>query len=91
MAGRKIEDSINGAHILEYFAMTAAWVGDKDLACETLAKAEQLPGYGTITYGQLKLMPIRTRCAAIRSSRKSLILWLRSNLTHPITAPPATE
>jgi len=22
-----------------------------------LAKAEQLPGYGTMTYGQLKLMP----------------------------------
>jgi TolB-like protein/Tfp pilus assembly protein PilF len=51
------KDSINGAHIIEYFAMTAAWVGEKDLACEQLAKAEQLPGYGTITYGQLKLMP----------------------------------
>jgi TolB-like protein/class 3 adenylate cyclase len=51
------KDSINGAHMIEYFAITAAWVGEKDLACELLAKAEQLPGYGTLTYGQLKLMP----------------------------------
>jgi serine/threonine-protein kinase len=51
------KDSINGAHMIEYFAITAAWVGEKDLACEMLAKAEQLSGYGTITYGQLKLMP----------------------------------
>ena len=26
------KDSINGAHMIEYFAITAAWVGDKDLA-----------------------------------------------------------
>jgi TolB-like protein/class 3 adenylate cyclase/Tfp pilus assembly protein PilF len=51
------KDSINGAHMIEYFAITAAWVGEKDVACEQLARAEQLTGYGTITYGQLKLMP----------------------------------
>jgi TolB-like protein/class 3 adenylate cyclase/Tfp pilus assembly protein PilF len=51
------KDSINGAHMIEYFAIIAAWVGEKDLACEQLAKAEQLPGYGTISYGQLKLLP----------------------------------
>jgi TolB-like protein/Tfp pilus assembly protein PilF len=51
------KDSINGAHMIEYFAIIAAWVGEKDLALEYLAKAEQLPGYGTITYGQLKLTP----------------------------------
>ena len=51
------KDSINGAHMIEYFAIIAAWVGEKDLACEQLAKAAQLPGYGTITYGQLKLTP----------------------------------
>ncbi len=51
------KDSINGAHMIEYFAIIAAWVGEKDIACEQLAKAEQLPGYGTISYGQLKLTP----------------------------------
>jgi len=49
------KDSINGAHMIEYYAMIAAWVGDKDLACEQLAKAVQLPG--TLSYGQLKLLP----------------------------------
>jgi hypothetical protein len=51
------KDSVNGPHMIEYFAMSAAWLGENDLACEQLAKAEQLPGYGTMTYGQLKLMP----------------------------------
>src|SRR5256885_12571355 len=49
------KDSVNGAHMIEYYAMTAAWVGDKDLACEQLAKAVQIPG--TLSYGQLKLFP----------------------------------
>jgi TolB-like protein len=51
------KDSINGAHMIEYFAVIAAWVGEKDLALEYLVKAEQLLGYGTTTYGQLKLLP----------------------------------
>jgi hypothetical protein len=29
----------NGIGVVEYFAMIAAWVGDKDLACEQLAIA----------------------------------------------------
>ena len=49
------KDSVNGAHMIEYYAMTAAWVGDKNLACEQLAKAVQIPG--TLSYGQLKLLP----------------------------------
>ncbi len=49
------KDSINGAHMIEYYAMIAAWVGDKDLACEQLAVAVKLPG--TLSYGQLKLLP----------------------------------
>ena len=31
------KDSIKGALMIEYLAMIAAWVGDKDLACEQLA------------------------------------------------------
>jgi tetratricopeptide (TPR) repeat protein len=50
------KDSINGAHRIEYFAMTAAWVGEKDLACERLAKAVQIGG-SSISYGRLKLLP----------------------------------
>jgi hypothetical protein len=51
------KDSINGAHMIEYFAIIAAWVGEKDLACQHLVAALQSHGYGTITYGQLKLTP----------------------------------
>jgi TolB-like protein/class 3 adenylate cyclase/Tfp pilus assembly protein PilF len=51
------KDSINGANMIEYFAIAAAWVGEKDLACESLARVTQLTGGGTLSYGQLKLMP----------------------------------
>ena len=49
------KDSLNGAHMIEYFAITAAWVGEKDLACEQLAKAAQMSSFAT--YGRLKLLP----------------------------------
>jgi tetratricopeptide (TPR) repeat protein len=50
------KDSINGALMIEYFSITAAWVGEKDLACEQLEKAVQLRG-GFVSYGRLKLLP----------------------------------
>ena len=43
--------------MIEYFAIIAAWAGEKEIACEHLEKATRLPGYGTHTYGQLKLLP----------------------------------
>jgi TolB-like protein/Tfp pilus assembly protein PilF len=49
------KDSINGTHMIEYLAMIAAWVGEKDLACEQLGIATRIPG--TLSYGQLKLLP----------------------------------
>ena len=36
--------------------MIAAWVGDKDLACERLATAIRYPG--PLSYGELKLLPL---------------------------------
>jgi serine/threonine-protein kinase len=48
-------DFTNGLHMIEYFAQIAAWVGEKDLACEQLAIAARLPGY--VAYGELKLQP----------------------------------
>jgi tetratricopeptide (TPR) repeat protein len=49
------KDAINGPHMLEYLAMIAAWVGDKDLACEQLANAVRRPS--DFGYGELKLLP----------------------------------
>jgi TolB-like protein/Tfp pilus assembly protein PilF/predicted Ser/Thr protein kinase len=52
------KDSVNGLHMIEYLAMIAAWVGEKDLACEQLAKAIRYPMYpSAVSYGELKLMP----------------------------------
>ena len=49
------KDPINGIAMVKYLAMIAAWVGDKDLACEQLAIAIRPPS--RITYGELKLLP----------------------------------
>jgi len=49
------KDPINGIAMVKYFAMIAAWVGDKDLACEQLSIAIRPPS--RITYGELKLLP----------------------------------
>jgi serine/threonine protein kinase/tetratricopeptide (TPR) repeat protein len=49
------KDAINGPHMIEYLAMIAAWVGDKDLACEQLANAVRRPS--DFGYGELKLLP----------------------------------
>ena len=49
------KDPIFGIAMVKYFAMIAAWVGDKDLACEQLAIAVRPPS--RITYGELKLLP----------------------------------
>jgi serine/threonine-protein kinase len=49
------KDALVGPTMVKYLAMIAAWVGDKDLACEQLAIAVRLPS--TISYGQLRLLP----------------------------------
>jgi serine/threonine protein kinase/tetratricopeptide (TPR) repeat protein len=49
------KDALIGKHMIEYLAMIAAWVGDKDLACEQLAIAARPPS--DVSYGKLKLMP----------------------------------
>jgi serine/threonine-protein kinase len=49
------KDPIFGIAMVKYLAMIAAWVGDKDLACEQLAIAIRPPS--RLTYGELKLLP----------------------------------
>jgi hypothetical protein len=41
--------------MIEFLAMIAAWVGDRDLACEQLAASLRNPSH--LNYGELKLMP----------------------------------
>jgi TolB-like protein/DNA-binding winged helix-turn-helix (wHTH) protein/Flp pilus assembly protein TadD len=49
------KDAINGPLMIGYLAVIAAWVGDKDLACEQLAAAIRYPS--SLSYGKLKLLP----------------------------------
>ena len=49
------KDALVGPAMTKYLAMIAAWVGDKDLACQQLAIAIRPPS--TVSYGQLKLLP----------------------------------
>jgi TolB-like protein/Flp pilus assembly protein TadD/predicted Ser/Thr protein kinase len=49
------KDPINGIVMVKYLAVIAAWVGEKDLACQQLAIAIRPPS--RLTYGQLKLLP----------------------------------
>ena len=48
-------DAVYGPVMIEYLAMIAAWVGDKDVACEQLAALVRSPG--PVNYGELKLLP----------------------------------
>ena len=49
------KDALNGQRMIKYLAMVAAWVGEKDIACDQLAIAISPPT--KLTYGELKLLP----------------------------------
>jgi adenylate cyclase len=52
------KDVINGSRVLQYFAITAAWAGDKELALQQLETGLRAPaGSLLLTYGALKLFP----------------------------------
>jgi TolB-like protein/DNA-binding winged helix-turn-helix (wHTH) protein/Tfp pilus assembly protein PilF len=49
------KDALTGARMVTCLAMIAAWVGNKELACEQLAVALRYPN--APSYGHLKLLP----------------------------------
>jgi serine/threonine protein kinase/tetratricopeptide (TPR) repeat protein len=53
------KDALNGTRMITCLATIAAWVGDKDLACEQLATALRYQNSlrNSLNYGQLKLLP----------------------------------
>jgi serine/threonine-protein kinase len=48
------KDALDGVRWVEYLAVIAAWLGDKDLAFEQLESIIRLP---SLNYGGLKLLP----------------------------------
>ena len=49
------KDAMDGSAMIKYLAIIAAWVGEKDLACEQLAVVIRRPS--GLNYGELKLLP----------------------------------
>jgi hypothetical protein len=49
------KDATNGKRMIMSLARIAAWIGDKDLACQQLGIVIQLPS--ELSYGELKLQP----------------------------------
>jgi TolB-like protein/class 3 adenylate cyclase/Tfp pilus assembly protein PilF len=52
------KDVNNGSRVIQYFAITAAWTGDKDLALQQLETGLRAPDASLVlSYGALKLLP----------------------------------
>jgi TolB-like protein/class 3 adenylate cyclase/Tfp pilus assembly protein PilF len=52
------KDVINGSFVLQYFAITATWAGEKELALRQLETALRAPVAAlALSYGSLKLLP----------------------------------
>ena len=49
------KDAVEGMTVAKYLAVIAAWVGDKDLALDQLARIIRRPS--DLSYGNLKLLP----------------------------------
>src|SRR5438270_9116164 len=53
------KDVTNGSFVLQYFAITAAWAGDKELALQQLETGLRAPNASLmLSYGALKLFTV---------------------------------
>ena len=52
------KDVINGSRILQYFAITAAWAGEKELALQQLEAGLRAPSHRDAELRRLKLFPV---------------------------------
>jgi len=52
------KDVVNGSRVLQYFAITAAWAGEKELALQQMEAGLRAPAASLmLSYGALKLLP----------------------------------
>ena len=68
------KDVNNGSRVLQYFAITAAWAGEKELALQQLEAGLRAPAASQmLSYGALKLHPVlgpAPRRSALRKNRR---------------------
>jgi len=78
------KDFVNGSLVRQYFALTAAWAGEKELALQQLEARVRGPVEGNmLSYGVLKLHPLWTRSAAIPRFEKNRRVRLRRKTIEP--------
>ena len=65
------KDFIDGNHMIQYFAIIAAWAGEKDLALQQLESEPALQSITALTTANSSCCPSGIRSAAIRASKKS--------------------
>jgi len=52
------KDVVNGSRVIQYFAITATWAGEKELALQQLEAGLRAPVASVaLSYGALKLLP----------------------------------
>jgi hypothetical protein len=53
------KDAVDGSRVLQYFAITLAWSGEKELALQQLEAGLRAPvASAMLSYGALKLFPL---------------------------------
>ena len=86
------KDVINGSRVLQYFAITAAWAGDKELALQQLERwTARSPSIGNAELRRLKTVPglgsaprrsaLRKNRRVARAERETLISRIVTNRT----------
>ena len=86
------KDVTNGSRVLQYFAITAAWAGEKELALQQLEAGLRAPNAShMLSYGALKLHPVwdplrgdprfEKIVASLSAERETLISRIVTNRT----------
>jgi hypothetical protein len=88
------KDVLNGSLVLQYFAITAAWAGEKELALQQLEAGLRAPTASVmLSYSALKLFPSlgsAQRRAALRENRRVVSAEKTVKLNHAVLRKGAT-
>ena len=88
------KDVNNGSRVLQYFAITAAWAGEKELALQQLEAGLRAPtASDMLSYGALKLSPVlgsAPRRSALRENRRLVSAEKTVKLNHAVLRKGAT-
>jgi len=87
------KDVYNGSLVLQYFAITAAWAGDKELALQQLEAGLRAPPITNAELRRLKTVPRlgpAPRRSALRKNRRLVSAKKTVKLNHAVLQKGAT-